>query len=132
MKWETEEIAKFYQFSCYLIDPNHHRFPKVCRILALVIKFVANLKSAIKNRATRLPSRNLRPRKHLPSLATFTSRLHSSMNIISTKLNHTSTRKQKKLKDSHHLRNVNTLVERRTIYYTTQDALECPASDAGI
>ena len=24
VKWETEEIAKFYQFSCYLIDPNHH------------------------------------------------------------------------------------------------------------
>ena len=64
VKWETEEITKFYQFSSYLIDPNFHRFSTVCRILALVIKFVANLKSATKNSmVTDVPSKRYRSKK---------------------------------------------------------------------
>ena len=64
VKWETEEITKFYQFSSYLIDPNCHRFSTVCRILALVIKFVANLKSATKNSVViHVPSKRHRSKK---------------------------------------------------------------------
>ena len=39
-----EEVHDRYAFSSYIIDPNKHRFNSVVRILAIVIKFINNLK----------------------------------------------------------------------------------------
>jgi len=39
-----EEVNDRYAFSSYIIDPNKHRFDSVVRILAIVIKFIDNLK----------------------------------------------------------------------------------------
>jgi len=40
----TEKIKSRYEFSRYIIDPNKHRFKTVVRIVALVMKFIKNLK----------------------------------------------------------------------------------------
>jgi len=39
-----DAVIKRYELSCYLIDPNKHRFKTVIRILAFVIKFIKTLK----------------------------------------------------------------------------------------
>ena len=42
------EALDIYQFLKYTIDPNKHRFKTVVRILALVYRFIANLKKSYK------------------------------------------------------------------------------------
>ena len=39
------EVLERFKFSNYLIDPNKYRFKKVVRIMALVIRFIKNLRS---------------------------------------------------------------------------------------
>ena len=39
-----QEVEECYKFSNYLIDPNKRRFKTVVRIIALVLKFVKNLR----------------------------------------------------------------------------------------
>ena len=36
-----------YKFCCYLIDPNKYRLKKIIRILALVKRFIRNIKLSI-------------------------------------------------------------------------------------
>ena len=43
-------VDERYQFCCYLIDPNKYRLKKVLRILALVKRYIRNIKLGIKRR----------------------------------------------------------------------------------
>ena len=42
---QHDEIAKRYEYSQYIIDPNRHRFEVVVRILAIVMKFISCLRN---------------------------------------------------------------------------------------
>ena len=43
--YKLEEVAKRYEFSNYIIDPNKYSFEKVIRVLAMVYKFLDNCKN---------------------------------------------------------------------------------------
>jgi len=62
-----EEVNDRYAFSSYIIDPNKHRFDSVVRILAIVIKFIDNLKFYIARPGTYKSS--IRSLKSKPSSA---------------------------------------------------------------
>lgn len=47
---QISEMKKCCKFSDYVIDPNKHRYKVVIRVLALVIRFVNNLKLARENK----------------------------------------------------------------------------------
>ena len=58
-----QEVEECYEFSNYLIDPNKRRFKTVVRIIALVLKFVKNL---------RKKGRPLQDRKQVSKVILFT------------------------------------------------------------
>ena len=47
--YKLEEVAKRYEFSNYIIDPNKYSFEKVIRVLAMVYKFLDNCKNKCVN-----------------------------------------------------------------------------------
>ena len=55
-----EEVAKWYKFSNYLLNPNRHRFQIVVRIMALVIRFIRLLKKPMRQRRSSSTTSNLK------------------------------------------------------------------------
>ena len=49
VKYVPKEIAKRYELSNYLINPNRYRFRKVIRILALVLLYIHKISAKCKN-----------------------------------------------------------------------------------
>ena len=64
------KIAKMYTFSKYVMDPNRFRFRKVLRIVALVLKFIRNVKQRIAaKKGSNVPV--IDEEMHLPALLNF-------------------------------------------------------------
>ena len=53
----NEDLLNRYQFSKYLIDPNHRRFTVVMRIQSHVFRFIKILKQRVQDKKNGLPSR---------------------------------------------------------------------------
>ena len=54
----NENLLNRYQFSKYLIDPNHRRFTVVMRIQSHVFRFINILKQRVQNKRNGLPTRS--------------------------------------------------------------------------
>ena len=67
----SEKLKKMYSYSSYIVDPNRYRFRKVVRIVAMVLKFIRNIRQKIcqrKGTNVHLPRND---DYHLPALLNF-------------------------------------------------------------